>query len=67
MRMVPNDLCGATITAATLVGDELRLMLTLANGHDALAAVQRDPEGNGPGALHVRDNGTREYHILGGR
>jgi hypothetical protein len=64
--MVPGDLCGATITAAELVGDELRLMITLADGRDALASVLSDPEGNRSGALHLRDNGSREYHILGG-
>lgn len=62
------DLAGATIEDAYEDGDTLVLALKTREGRALHVAVMRDPEGNGPGALHVFDSETVTFlGILGGR
>jgi len=62
------DLIGAIVVDATDEGDGINLGLQCADGVTRLACVMCDPEGNGPGSLHLYDNRTGEYlGPLGGR
>ena len=67
-RIMPADLVGATIKDAYEEGDVLHLALKGREGRAVHLAVMRDPEGNGPGSLHVYDSNAGTFiGCLGGR
>jgi hypothetical protein len=51
----PGDLIGAVITYAYVKHSTVRLSLRGREGRRFHVAVMSDPEGNGPGSLHVSD------------
>jgi len=59
----PALLVGRTIKAAEIMADNM-LALTLDNG--AVAFVQSDPEGNGPGTIYYLTT-ENTYTLIGGR
>ena len=77
--MQVHDLDGAKIVLATLFDNQIRLQVQLADRRTVSIHVLSDPEGNGPGSLHVLapplmfNDGKHETHhreligILGGR
>ena len=67
-RIMPADLVGATIKDAYEEGEVLHLALKGREGRAVHLAVMRDPEGNGPGSLHVYDSNAGTFiGCLGGR
>jgi hypothetical protein len=67
-RITQADLRGATINDAYQKGDVLTLSLRGRDGRAFHLAVMRDPEGNGPGSLHVYDSHAGTFiGCLGGR
>ena len=67
-RLTLADLVGARIEDAYEEDEVLTLALKDRNGRALHVAVMRDPEGNGPGSVHVFDTETVTFlGILGGR
>jgi hypothetical protein len=67
-RITPTDLIGAVIKDAYEEGGALVLALKGREGRAVHLAVMRDPEGNGPGSLHVYDSNAGTFvGCLGGR
>jgi hypothetical protein len=54
-RITARELVGYTIEEAHPYGSGLLLVLCHHERPDLQATVYRDPEGNGPGALHIFD------------
>lgn len=65
-RLNAVDLIGATILSATIVERTLMLVVQLDNGRRLTGGVMSDPEGNGPGSLHLVADGEQEFHLIGG-
>lgn len=68
-RVTRDDLIGSVIKHASLGDGENEPILTIEtpDGRSFYLSVMSDPEGNGPGALHVFDGQSGKFiGILGG-
>jgi len=67
-RVTLTDLIGAIVKDAYEEGEVLHLALKGRQGLSVHVTVMRDPEGNGPGSLHVYDSNAGTFiGCLGGR